>query len=85
MTDARRTISTTFEHMARLLQEVRRSLHATLQDKGIRLVVAQVMDEVRTGSRYGLGRLLGEDAFFDSLADVIAAYETWREKGTEKT
>ena len=64
--------------------ETLRSLHEMLQDKSIRLVVAQVMDEVRTGSRYGLGRLLGEDAFFDSLADVVAAYETWREKGTEK-
>ena len=55
--------------------ETLRSLHRMLQDKGVRLVVAQVMDEVRTGGRYELGSLLGEDAFFDSLADVVAAYE----------
>lgn len=38
------------------------------------LVVAQVMDDVTEVSRYELRELFGEDAFFDSLDDVVAAY-----------
>jgi len=54
--------------------ETLRALHGILEDKGIRLVVAQVMDDVKAESRYELGQLFGEDAFFDTLGDVKSAY-----------
>ena len=45
------------------------SLFTILKDKGIRLVVAQVLDDVREESRYELRQLFGEDAFYDTLVD----------------
>jgi high affinity sulfate transporter 1 len=54
--------------------ETLRSLHAILQEKGIRLVIAQVMEDVKAQSRYNLLQLFGDDAFFDTLDDVIKAY-----------
>jgi MFS superfamily sulfate permease-like transporter len=54
--------------------ETLRSLHALLQEKDIRLVVAQVMEDVKAESHYNLTQLFGEDAFFDTLDDVIEAY-----------
>ena len=52
-----------------------RSLFATLKDKGIRLVVAQVMEDVEETSHYHLKELFGEDAFYDTLDDVLKAYQ----------
>ena len=52
-----------------------RSLFAILKDKGIRLVVAQVLDDVREESRYNLRQLFGEDAFYDTLEDVMKDYQ----------
>jgi MFS superfamily sulfate permease-like transporter len=52
-----------------------RSLFAILKDKGIRLVVAQVLDDVREESRYNLRQLFGEDAFYDTLDDVMKDYQ----------
>ena len=54
--------------------ETLRSLHAILQEKGIRLVIAQVMEDVKAQSRYNLLQLFGDDAFFDTLEDVMKAY-----------
>jgi MFS superfamily sulfate permease-like transporter len=51
-----------------------RSIFAILKDKGIRLVVAQVMEDVKEESRYNLRQLFGEDAFYDTLEDVVKAY-----------
>ena len=51
-----------------------RSIFGILQEKGVRLIVAQVMDDVREESRYQLHELFGEDAFYDTLDDVIKAY-----------
>jgi high affinity sulfate transporter 1 len=51
-----------------------RSILGILKDKGVRLVVAQVMDDVREGGRYALHELIGEDAFYDSLDEVVEAY-----------
>ena len=48
-----------------------RSLFATLKEKGVRLVVAQVLDDVRERARYKLRELYGEDAFYDTLDDVV--------------
>jgi hypothetical protein len=51
-----------------------RSIFGILQGKGIRLVVAQVLDDVREESRYKLRQLFGEDAFYDTLDDVVKDY-----------
>ena len=51
------------------------SLFTILKDKGIRLVVAQVLDDVREESRYELRQLFGEDAFYDTLEDVMKDYQ----------
>jgi len=58
-----------------------RSLYGILKDKGVRLVVAQVMEDVREESRYELRELFGEDAFYDTLDDVLQAYR--QEMSTE--
>ena len=54
--------------------ETLRSLYEILKDKGVRIVVAQVMDDVKQESRYKLRELFGEDAFFDTLDDVMEAF-----------
>jgi len=54
--------------------ETLRALHAILQAKGIRLVIAQVMEDVTAQSRYNLGQLFGNDAFFETLDDLLKAY-----------
>lgn len=55
--------------------ETLRSLFAVMKEKGIRLVVAQVLEDVRETSRYRLRELFGEDAFYDTLDDVLKAYQ----------
>jgi MFS superfamily sulfate permease-like transporter len=54
--------------------ETLRSLYAALAERGVRLVVAEVQDDVRLASRYRLRELIGERFFFDSIDDVIKAY-----------
>jgi MFS superfamily sulfate permease-like transporter len=56
--------------------ETMRSLFAILKDKGIRLVVAQLMDDVEDNSRYHFHQLFGKDAFFDTGEDVVDAYRS---------
>jgi SulP family sulfate permease len=60
--------------------ETLRALHDILKDKGVRLVVAQVMEDVKAESRYELHRLFGDDAFFETLGDVVRAYQAQAEK-----
>jgi SulP family sulfate permease len=55
--------------------ETLRSLFVVLKEKGIRLVVAQVLEDVRETSRYRLRELFGDDAFYDTLDDVVKAYQ----------
>ena len=52
-----------------------RSLFAILKDKGICLMVDPVLDDVREESRYELRQLFGEDAFYDTLEDVMKDYQ----------
>jgi len=54
--------------------ETLRSIFGILKDKGIRLVIAEVMEDVKKESRYHLLQLFGEDAMYDTLEDVMKAY-----------
>ncbi len=54
--------------------EALRSIYASLQEHGIRMVVAEVQEDVREGSRYMLRELIGKDAFYETLDDVRADY-----------
>ena len=54
--------------------EVVRSIYARLKARGVRLVVTGVMQDVKAASRYHLTQLFGEDAFYDTLDDVLNAY-----------
>ena len=47
--------------------ETLRSVHTRLKAKGIRLVVAEVMEDLKAASRYRIKDVFGEDAFYDSL------------------
>jgi high affinity sulfate transporter 1 len=51
--------------------ETLRAVHGTLMDKGVRLAVAQVMEDKRQEDHYDLEPLLGEDAFYHTLEDVV--------------
>ena len=55
--------------------ETLRSVHAKLKAKGIRLVVANEMEDLKTSTRDGLRELLGADAFYDRLKDVMTQYQ----------
>jgi MFS superfamily sulfate permease-like transporter len=56
--------------------ETLRDLHAELDERGVRLVFADVADPVRAQlDRYRLTALFGADAYYDSVDDVLAAYE----------
>ena len=46
-----------------------------LKEHDVRLVVAQIMLSVSNKSHYQLRQLLGEDACFETLHDVLAAYD----------
>jgi high affinity sulfate transporter 1 len=53
-----------------------RAIHGMLKGRGIRLVFAQVSDEVRTTlEAYELTGLCEKEAFFDSIGNVLHAYE----------
>ena len=51
--------------------ETLRSVHARLKVKGIRLVVANEMENLKTHTRDGLRELFGADAFYHRLEDVL--------------
>jgi high affinity sulfate transporter 1 len=55
--------------------ETLRSVFTILQERGIRLVVAQVMEDVGERSRYELLQLFGGHAFYDTLGEVVQAYQ----------
>ncbi|MFJ4443508.1 SulP family inorganic anion transporter [Pseudomonas sp. NPDC089422] len=55
--------------------ETLRSLAATLKAQDVRLVLVNVMSDVAHHSRYYIKQLLGEQAIFPQLDDLLAAYE----------
>ncbi len=53
-----------------------RQLHQLLVAQGCRLLFAEVDDDVRAElDRSGITALVHEDAYFEALADVVAAFE----------
>ena len=54
--------------------ETLRSIHAKLKAKGIRVVVAEEMEDVRSTARYRFKELFGQDAFYGHLEDVMKQY-----------
>lgn len=55
--------------------ETLRQVHGALAEKDIRFVMAAVLTEVQVElERYGLVELLGEDAFYGTLSDIVTAY-----------
>jgi high affinity sulfate transporter 1 len=54
--------------------ETLKSLIALLEERQIRLVVAQVMVDMDPDDRFDLQKLIGEDAFYETLDDVVEAY-----------
>jgi len=54
--------------------ETIRTVHATLKEKGIRVVVAEELADASATSRYQFRELFGEDAFYDHLKDVVKQY-----------
>jgi sulfate permease, SulP family len=54
--------------------ETIRTVCATLKEKGIRVVVAEELEDVSANSRYQGRELFGEDAFYDHLEDVVRQY-----------
>ena len=54
--------------------ETIRSVYAKLKARGIRLVVAETMDDLNTRARYQMWELIGEDAHYSRLEDVVKQY-----------
>jgi MFS superfamily sulfate permease-like transporter len=54
--------------------ETFRSVHAKLTAQGIRLVVAEEIEDLKSKAGYRLRELFGEDAFYDHLEDVVKQY-----------
>jgi len=55
--------------------EVLRSLLGALRHQGIRPVLAEMADDVRTElDRYGIVKLLGTEAIYGGVGDVLRAY-----------
>jgi MFS superfamily sulfate permease-like transporter len=56
--------------------EVLAGLLAEIQEHGVRLVFADLAATVRSElDRAGTTHLVGDDAFFDSVQDVVDAYQ----------
>ncbi len=51
------------------------SIHDMLRDKGVQLAMSQVMDTVKADDRYALGEGFADVGFYDTLNDVVRAYE----------
>ena len=55
--------------------ETLRSLYARLKEAGIHLVITQVMEDVKAESRYDLISLMGKDAYYDTLDEMLDDYQ----------
>nr|WP_274597264.1 SulP family inorganic anion transporter [Microvirga tunisiensis] len=58
-----------------------RSLHGVLHRKEVRLVLVEVSDDVRAElERYGLVSLFGQSAFYETIHELVSAFETGRRR-----
>jgi MFS superfamily sulfate permease-like transporter len=55
--------------------ETIRSLFSTLSASGVRMVMAQVLEDVKVTSRYQMERLFGREFFYATLDDVVSDYK----------
>jgi MFS superfamily sulfate permease-like transporter len=55
--------------------ETIRNLAATLKAEGVRLLLVHVMPDLTARSRYNIMQLLGEDAIFPQMEDLLRAYD----------
>ena len=55
--------------------ETLRSIQGTLREKGVRLVVAHTFHDDEALSRQAFRRLIGKDAVYDTLDDVVQDFE----------
>jgi hypothetical protein len=51
-----------------------------LKDKGIRLVIAHVLEDVKAESTYQMRQLFGDDAFYSRLEEVVKDYQRQTEE-----
>jgi high affinity sulfate transporter 1 len=58
-----------------------RAIHELLKQKDIRLVIAQVLEDVKEERRHALRKVFGKHAYYDTLEDVLQAYR--RKMGAE--
>jgi MFS superfamily sulfate permease-like transporter len=59
------------------------AVHAQMQERGTRLVFADVDDDVKAElDRFGISELVGEDGFFSSIVEVVEAF---RAAATERS
>jgi sulfate permease, SulP family len=60
-------------------------IHKTLQKRGVTLVLANVVDNVKKElDHYGLTTMIGEEYFFDTLPDILEAYLNQINHATEE-
>ena len=50
------------------------TIDTVLKERGVHLVIAQVLDDVETNTQEELRRLFDRDAFYDTLDDVVKDY-----------
>jgi MFS superfamily sulfate permease-like transporter len=55
--------------------ETIRSLFSTLSAGGVRMVIAQVLEDVKVTSRYQMEGLFGREVFYATLDDVVFDYK----------
>jgi high affinity sulfate transporter 1 len=63
-----------------------KQVHQVLQKKGVTFLISNVADNVKMQlDHYGLTTLLGENHFYDNLAEVFTAYQQTISQATEDT
>jgi MFS superfamily sulfate permease-like transporter len=63
--------------------EALRSIYHSLKEKGMRLVIAEVLTDMTAESHYGLAELLGAEAIYPTVNDVMAVYQTQAQPPTQ--
>jgi sulfate permease, SulP family len=54
-----------------------RTVYSALKQQGIRFAVVELSDQLRAEfERYGLPKLFGEDAFYKSIGELVAGYQS---------